>query len=335
MVSVPDVVCRMVAQKKSIRFIAETLGISATSVWRMKQGASEQKRPRPKTDAKKERARRWKVIQGLMKKKNGRGTALYSSCELLSRAARSADDDIGSASTVRRLFLEHGWRSRVRRRLPLQKPTDHIYRKEFCWKYRAGSKTILFSDEKNFDTHDCGSKRAWCGPGELAPPLPRQQFPPSVMVWGVIGVGFRHLEVLPKQVAKKGGGPPKAYRMNAEDYAKKCLGKVIGRLRRPDALFMQDGAKCHTAASTTKYLRDKGVNFIEKWPPRSPQLNPIENMWATVARAVSDRGPVDSEQLATFVKQEFYKIPERKVDELVLSWKGRLKRCHAADGHLW
>ena len=98
---------------------------------------------------------------------------------------------------------------------------------------------------------------------------------------------------------------------------------------------MQDGAKCHTAAATTKYLRGKGVNFIEKWPPRSPQLNPIENMWALVARAVSDRGPVDVDELAAFVKEEFFKIPERKVDDLVLAWKGRLKRCYAADGHLW
>ena len=245
-------------------------------------------------------------------------------------------DDIGSTSTVRRMFLAHGWRSRARRRLPLQKPTDHIYRKAFCWQYRAGSEHVLFSDEKIFDTHDCGAKRAWCGPGELAPPLPRQQFPPSVMVWGVIGIGFRHLVVFPRADNGKKGEAKKAYRMNSRDYIRRCLSvkKVMDRLTQKNALFMQDGAKCHTAALTTKYLRRKGVNFIEKWP-RSPQLNPIENMWAQVARAVSDRGPVDAHDLAEFVSEEFHKIPVEKVDALVLAWKGRLRRCHAADGHLW
>jgi transposase len=42
--------------------------------------------------------------------------------------------------------------------------------------------------------------------------------------------------------------------------------------------LMHDNAPCHTANYIKAFLRRNRVELIE-WPPYSPGLNPIENLW--------------------------------------------------------
>jgi len=58
------------------------------------------------------------------------------------------------------------------------------------------------------------------------------------------------------------------------------------RRRRP-LLFQQDNATCHRTKEVQAVLQDNRIPILD-WPPNSPDLNLIENLWAEVGKRLRD-----------------------------------------------
>ena len=71
-------------------------------------------------------------------------------------------------------------------------------------------------------------------------------------------------------------------------------------------VFQQDNDPKHTSKSTMKYLQERRMKVLE-WPPQSPDLNIIENLWRDLKHAVHARRPKNISELEVFCQEEWGK----------------------------
>ena len=234
--------------------------------------------------------------------------------------------------TVANDLKELGMKCYVRSKACALTPSDEKSRLSFADVWKGVDPRVLavivFTDEKWFDSNDQGVMFQYCDVGQQATqllPRERQQYPAKVMVWGAIGVGFRFITVVEWDTDEQKG-------MRTKEYIEQCLRPVSRKRGFRDRLLMQDGATLHWTAAVRAELVKMKVEVIDPWPPHSPDMNPIENMWAIVAKKVSERGPFGVDQLRKYVVEEFYKVPDSVVDALVLSFHRRLERVVERQG---
>lgn len=227
-----------------------------------------------------------------------------------------------SSSTVLRDTRTLRLQSKKRPKGPMRKVLDEGDRLRFCRgrlrKTKRVLATITFSDEKWCNTNDHGLPCEFCSPEEQATRRVYDRYARSVHVWGCIGVGVKKLIVLAKGS------------ITSASYIRDSLTPSIPILR--GTLFMQDGARPHTAEATTKFLNTKKISFIEDWPARSPDLNPIETLWALLGRRVGNRLPTNEAELERFFVEEWDAVPQSEIDALVLSFHARCKECVKMNG---
>ena len=267
-----------------------------------------------------------------------------------------------SPRTIQRRLKKTGLSSHFTARKPFISDVNKKKRLCFAKKYLKSPETfwrsVLFSDESGFTMRYNGKVRVWRRTGErykeecLKWTL-KGAHTKKVMVWGCFcaaGVGslYRVKGILNQHQYKKilvYHMFPSALRLFSESSENQdvCVNNcresgnncncVLGKKKKkknkkkkpmPKFVFQQDNDPKHTAKTIQRYLENKEQEVLD-FPPQSPDLNPIENLWSQLNSSVQERSPKNLDELFGILEKAWKKIPVEKLEKLVLSMPNRLK----------
>lgn len=87
-------------------------------------------------------------------------------------------------------------------------------------------------------------------------------------------------------------------------------------------IFQEDNDSSHGTQSFENIARyaktAMDLNFIENWPPNSPDLNAIENLWRTFRSRVELHHAMSPKQLMQAIKTEWKMLKQWEIDECIL-----------------
>jgi transposase len=207
-----------------------------------------------------------------------------------------------STRTVRRRLNEVGLFGRMAR-VSYPFTQEHIDKRlAFVESYGEWDETkwdtVLFSDETHI--YVGGEGQVWVQRPEDAAlvadyMVDRTAHPEKISVWGCFSA--------------KGIG---VFRVFDDALDTRMLTDILRRDMKPHALsvwplgqwfFLQDNAPAHSSNETKRFLHTNGIDCIV-FPPHSPDLNPIENLWAHLKRRIENRFPTNREELTrTFIEE--------------------------------
>ncbi|GFX11403.1 transposable element Tcb2 transposase [Trichonephila clavipes] len=190
--------------------------------------------------------------------------------------------------------------------------------------------SVLFSDESRFSlSSDCRRQLIWRESGTAYRPeniQEKDRYPTcSIMVWaGIMINGRTRLHVVANGT------------MTDQRYVDEVLLPHVRLFRGAvgDKFdFMDDNATCHRTLAVQDCLDSAGIQRLV-WPARSPDLNPIENVWDALGRQVAGRNypPTNKKTLIRALTEEWDKLPQQLLDNVVQSMVRRVECCITLHG---
>jgi hypothetical protein len=240
-----------------------------------------------------------------------------------------------SSSTIRRRAHEIGYNSRIAVKKPFINDKNKQKRLDFArqhleWTIADWSK-VIWSDESSFETGKKSQQvKVWRQVGErmklecLEPTFRSGRS--STSIWGA----FFGTTKIPIVFLRAGG-------TKAVDYIDQVYrGRLVDTLTSIDPnhqlLLMEDNARSHTAKLTKAFRNDNHITTLE-WPPQSPDLNPIENLWKIMKTAISKNyQPKSLDEMKEAIKLGWDDIPADHLRNLVQSMPNRMRLVVEASG---
>ncbi|TWW73864.1 Transposable element [Takifugu flavidus] len=245
--------------------------------------------------------------------------------------ARALENDLQQATgvnvsdqTIRNRLHEGGLRARRPAVGPVLTAQHHRARLAFAIDHQNWQlchwRPVLFTDESRINLSTCDRQgRVWRCRGDhyaACNIIQHDRFGGgSVVVLGGISLeGCRDL-----------------YRLNngtltAIRYRDEILGPIVRTYAGavgPGFFLVLDNARPHVARVCRQFLEDEGIDTID-WPPRSPVLNPIEQLWDIMFRSIRHRqvDPQTVQELSDALLQIWEEIPQDTICHLIRSMSG-------------
>lgn len=234
---------------------------------------------------------------------------------------RELDLPIGKRHVANILKRTKHFKYTKKRTQPALKPEHELKRLEWARKHIHWTTewvNVVFSDEKKFNLD---------GPDGFAyywhdlRKEPQYRFSRnfgggSLMIWGAFSMHGK------TPLAKI------STRMNSAMYLEvleDCLIPFSEEFLDEEFIFQQDNAAIHVSRESKAWFEAKKIELLD-WPARSPDLNPIENLWGIMARRVYENGRqfATVQELEVAIRNVWREIRVELLETLVNSMPNRL-----------
>jgi transposase len=239
-----------------------------------------------------------------------------------------------STDTIDRRLVEAGLPGRVAQHQKIYSAEEKRKRLSFAEGYKNWSEKdwerVLFSDEKKFyGAGFCG--RVWVRrpPGMALNEeyiVDRKPHPVNVNAWGCFssgGLGYLYIfnQTLDAKLLK-----------TIYDTHLLSSSQLVFPEDPPQQWWLlADNDPKHNSRLAINWLHNNGISCLE-FPTYSPDLNPIENLWADVARRVEVRDVSTMEKLQDVVAEEWAATDKQLLTKLAHSMPKRCREVIEAKG---
>jgi transposase len=216
-------------------------------------------------------------------------------------------------------------------KVPLLSEKNRLLRLEICtrWSHLEDEywHRILYTDECKFNLfHADGNQIVWREPGMRLDPryveTTVKHGGGNVMAWGCI--------------SSKGVG---RLVFIEETMNKFLYSSILANNLRPSAellgmssfIFQQDNDPKHKSKFVTRFLEENGISVLE-WPSQSPDLNPIEHVWAYMKRELRGKSFKNKNELKVHLLSLWENVPGELLKKIVDSMPRRIRAVLAANG---
>ncbi len=82
------------------------------------------------------------------------------------------------------------------------------------------------------------------------------------------------------------------------------LSEIKSRNQGKNIVVVLDNFRSHRAEATVNFAKDNGIKLVYL-PPYSPDLNPIEFIWKSIKRVISEKFIIDLDHLKEIIRSRF------------------------------
>ena len=142
------------------------------------------------------------------------------------------------------------------------------------------------------------------------------KYPLKILIWGCFSAkGIGRLQILDSY-------------MNSRKYLEVMQNKLLPTFQEHGNIefHLDDSAKTHRSKEVLKWHSNNNIQKID-WPGNSPDLNPIENLWAYIKNKIKRRVITNERNLITnLIRIWHHEIPDNYLKNLAHSMPSRLKK---------
>jgi transposase len=317
---IKEIIKELYENGKKPKIIAELLNIDLNKIYciihRMKKNYNkeniENRGRKKKLNKREERM----LVNDLRKNKN-------QSIRDMTKEYNSYNNMNISKSTVYNVIKDNNFNSYVARKKPFLSEVNIKKRlnfsKEFFCKSIEYWRNVIWSDECSFKLFNPNQNtKYWKQPEKsfkIPTTVPTKTYSEKIMVWSCFSYnGVGKLIFIEENINS----------LKYQQILVENLNESANMMGLNEFIFQQDNAPPHSSKLIQNFFNENNINVLP-WPAQSPDLNPIENLWAIISLRLTRKNLKSKKELKEEIRKIWSSIELSELRRLVDSIPNRLR----------